>query len=178
MDDEPSTPGERRLARLVVGALVLFVAGLVGLVFLLVLLVTAVLFPEAVEFEGVAPVFWALLLMGPCAAVAMAVTVPARALVRASLKPSPALARVCDAVFGWLSAFLVGVMLLEWTPGVRAHSLLPAVAVATVGLVLEPLAGRLGGGGGSESGGSQDGGSQDGASGPGGGSPGGGGHAG
>ncbi|POX45142.1 hypothetical protein C3489_34865 [Streptomyces sp. Ru71] len=123
----------------------LFVAGLVGLVFLLVLLVTAVAFPDAVEFDGVLPVVWALLLMGPCAAVAMAITVPARALVRASLNPSPSVARVCDGVFGWLSAFLVGVMLLEWTPGVRAHSLLPAVAVATVGVLLEPLADRLGG---------------------------------
>ncbi|MFF9814326.1 hypothetical protein [Streptomyces sp. NPDC014006] len=146
MDDEPSTPGEKRLARLVVGGLVLFVAGLVGLVFLLVLLVTAAVFPDAVEFDGVLPVLWALLLMGPCAAVAMAITVPARALVRASLHPSPSVARVCDAAFGWLSAFLVGVMLLEWTPGVRAHSLLPAVAVATVGLLLEPLTDRLGDG--------------------------------
>ncbi|WP_177244559.1 hypothetical protein [Streptomyces sp. yr375] len=36
-------------------------------------------------------------------------------------------------------------MLLEWTPGVHAHSVLPAVAVATVGLVLEPLAKRVAG---------------------------------
>lgn len=148
MADEPSTPGEQRLARLVVGGLVLFVAGLVGLVFLLVLLLAAVFFPDAVEFDGVMPVLWALLLMAPCAAIALAITVPARALVRASLRPSTALSHVVDAVTGWLSAFLVGVMLLEWTPGVRAHSLWPAVAVATVGLVLDPLVTRLGGGGG------------------------------
>ncbi|SER54219.1 hypothetical protein SAMN04487983_101821 [Streptomyces sp. yr375] len=59
--------------------------------------------------------------------------------------PSPTTARLSDAAFGWLSAFLVGVMLLEWTPGVHAHSVLPAVAVATVGLVLEPLAKRVAG---------------------------------
>ncbi|MFI1167899.1 hypothetical protein ACH4UM_30950 [Streptomyces sp. NPDC020801] len=144
--DRPSTPGEKRLARAVVGGLVLFVAVLVGLVFLLVLLVTAALFPAAIEFDGVAPVFWALLLLSPCAAVAAAITVPARRLAHARLRPAPAGARVLDAVFGWLSAFLVGVMLLEWTPGVRAHSLLPAVVVATAGLALEPLVERLGAG--------------------------------
>jgi hypothetical protein len=145
MGDEPSTPGEKRLARAVVGALVLFVAALVGLVFLLVLLVTAAVFPGAIEFDGLAPVFWAVLLMAPCSAIAVAITVPARHLVRAALTPSPSIARITDAVFGWLSAFLVGVMLLEWTPGVHAHSVLPAVAVATAGLLLEPLAERLGG---------------------------------
>jgi hypothetical protein len=145
VDDEPSTPGEKRLARAVVGGLVLLVAALVGLVFLLVLLVTVAVFPGAVELDGLAPVFWALLLLAPCSVIAMAITVPARRLVHAMFTPSPAVARLSDTAFGWLSAFLVGVMLLEWTPGVHAHSVLPAVAVATVGLVLEPLVERLGG---------------------------------
>ncbi|MET8247432.1 hypothetical protein ABZV31_25230 [Streptomyces sp. NPDC005202] len=115
-----------------------------GLVFLLVLLVTAAVFPGTIEFDGLAPVFWALLLLAPYSAIAMSITVPTRRLVCASLPP---LTHRCPAgaAFGWLSAFLVGLMLLEWMPGVHAHSVLPAVVVATVGLLLEPLAQQLGG---------------------------------
>ncbi|WP_217206703.1 hypothetical protein [Streptomyces sp. AC550_RSS872] len=143
-DDEPSTDGEKRLARAVIGGLVLWVTAVVGLVMLLVLLITVAVFPGAIEIDGLASVFWALLLLAPCSAIAAAVTVPVRRLVRGSLAHSVPAARLTDAVFGWLSAFLVGVMLLEWTPGVRAHSVVPAVAVATAGLVMAPLAERAG----------------------------------
>ena len=144
VNGEPSTPGDKRLARAVVGGLLLLVTALVGLVFLLVLLITVAVFPEAVQLDGLTSLFWALLLLAPCSVIATAITVPARRFVRATLAPSPTAARASDAAFAWLSAFLIGVMLLEWTPGVHAHSVLPAAAVATVGLVLEPLAERLG----------------------------------
>lgn len=144
VDDEPSTPGEKRLAGAVVGGLVLLVMASVGLLFLLVLLVTVAVFPKAVELDGLTPLLWALLLLTPCSVIATAITLPARRLVRTWFTPPPTMARLSDAAFAWLSAFLVGVMLLEWTPGVHAHSVLPAVAVATVGLALEPIAERLG----------------------------------
>ncbi|MFE7166311.1 hypothetical protein [Streptomyces sp. NPDC057616] len=143
-DDEPSTAGEKRLAGAVVGGLVLLVTALVGLLFLLVLLVTVAVFPEAVELDGLSSLLWALLLLAPCSVIATAVTVPGRRLVRTWLATSPMVAHLSDAAFAWLSAFLVGVMLLEWTPGVHAHSVLPAVAVATVGLAVDPIAERLG----------------------------------
>ncbi|MEV5340995.1 hypothetical protein AB0K93_21355 [Streptomyces sp. NPDC052676] len=139
------TAGERRLARAVVAGLVLLVAALVGLVFLLLLLVTVAVFPGAIEIDGLTAVFWALLLLAPCSLLAAAVTVPVRHLVRGALgTASPTAARCTDAAFGWLSAFLVGVMLLEWTPGVHAHSVLPAVVVATAGVALAPLVERVG----------------------------------
>ncbi|MFJ3304641.1 hypothetical protein ACIPSA_16235 [Streptomyces sp. NPDC086549] len=43
-----------------------------------------------------------------------------------------------------MTYFIVGLMLLAWTPGVHAHSMTPALAVATAGLVFGLLAERLG----------------------------------
>ena len=143
-DDQPSTTSEKRLAGVVVGGLILIVTVSVGLLFLLVLLVTVAVFPKAVELDDLSSLLWAVLLLAPCSVIATAVTLPVRRLVRASLTPSATMARISDAAFTWLSAFLVGVMLLEWTPGVHAHSVLPAVAVATVGLALDPIAERWG----------------------------------
>ncbi|MFI6561538.1 hypothetical protein [Streptomyces sp. NPDC050534] len=144
VDERPSTPSEKRLARAVVGGLILIVTALVGLLFLLVLLITVAVFPQAVELDGLTSLLWALLLLAPCSVIATAITVPVRRLVRARLAPSATMVRISDAAFAWLSAFLVGVMLLDWTPGVHAHSILPAVAVATVGLVIDPVVKRWG----------------------------------
>lgn len=144
--DEPMTSGEKLLARAALGGVLSFAVVPVGLVLLLILLVTAALFPRAVELEGTAPVFWALLLLAPCSAIAMAVTMPVRHLVRAAfgLSLSPAIGNAVDAAFSWVTYFLVGLMLLAWTPGVDAHSMTPAVAVATAGVALGLLAERLG----------------------------------
>ncbi|MEU6364832.1 hypothetical protein ABZ876_03555 [Streptomyces sp. NPDC046931] len=143
-DDEPKTFGEKLLAGAVVGGLTLFAVVPVGLVYLLILLGTAAVFPQAIEFEGTAPVFWALLLLAPCVCLAMAITVPVRHLARASLRPSPAAGNMLDAACSWLTCFLVGLMLLTWTPGVHAHSMIPAVTVATASVVVGLLAERLG----------------------------------
>jgi hypothetical protein len=143
-DDRPSTTSEKRLAGAVVGGLILIVTALVGLLFLLVLLITVAVFPDAVELDGLGSLLWALLLLAPCSVIATAITVPVRRLVRARLAPFATMVRITDAAFAWLSAFLVGVMLLQWTPGVHAHSLLPAAAVATIGLVLDPVVQRWG----------------------------------
>ncbi|MEU6216471.1 hypothetical protein ABZ845_02955 [Streptomyces sp. NPDC047022] len=143
-DDEPMTSGEKLLARTALGGVLLFAVLPVGLMFLLVLLVTAALFPGAIELEGMAPVFWALLLLAPCSVIAMAITVPMRRLVRGAFSFSPAIGNAMDAAFSWVTYFVVGLMLLAWTPGVHAHSMMPAPAVATVGVVVGLLAERLG----------------------------------
>ncbi|GAA3071288.1 hypothetical protein [Streptomyces glomeratus] len=143
-DDGPKTFGEKLLAGAVVGGLTLFAVFPVGLIYLLILLGTAAVFPQAIELEGIAPVFWALLLLAPCVVLAMAITVPVRHLARASLRPSAAAGNVLDAACSWVTYFLVGLMLLAWTPGVHAHSMVPAVAVATAGVAVGLLAERLG----------------------------------
>ncbi|MFI6661336.1 hypothetical protein ACIBL8_38050 [Streptomyces sp. NPDC050523] len=144
VDDRPSTPSEKRLVRAVVGGLILIVTALVGLLFLLVLVITVAAFPKVVELDSPSSLLWALLLLAPCSVIASAITVPVRRLVRARFAPSATMVRISDAAFAWLSAFLVGVMLLDWTPGVQAHSILPAVAAATAGLLLDPLVERWG----------------------------------
>ncbi|MGW3202617.1 hypothetical protein [Streptomyces sp. NPDC001135] len=138
------TSGEKALARAVLGGVVLFAIVPVGLIYLLIILVTAALFPGEIELDGAAAVFWALLFLAPCSVIAMAVTMPVRHLVRGAFSVSPAAGHAVDAAFGWVTYFLVGAMLLAWTPGVHAHSLTPAVAVATAGVVFGLLAERLG----------------------------------
>ncbi|MFF1556015.1 hypothetical protein [Streptomyces sp. NPDC058279] len=142
-DDGPKTFGEKLLAGAVVGGLTLFAIVPVGLTYLLVTLGTAAAFPQAIELDGMASVFWALLLLAPCVLLAMGITVPVRHLARASLRPFAA-GGVLDAVCGWLTYFLVGLMLLAWTPGVHAHSTIPAVVVATAGVLVGLSAERLG----------------------------------
>ncbi|MEU8589514.1 hypothetical protein AB0C59_21320 [Streptomyces sp. NPDC048664] len=142
-DDEPKSLGDRLLAGAVIGGLVLLAVAAVALFFLLVLLGTAALFPQAIEFEGKAPVAWALVLLAPCACIAMAVAVPLRHLTRAALQPSPRVGNALDAACSWLACFLTGLMLLAWTPGVHAHSMIPAVVVATACALLGPAAERF-----------------------------------
>ena len=143
-DDEPMTTGEKLLARTALGGVLLFAILPVGLIFLLILLATAAFFPCEIELDGIAPVFWALLFLAPCAILAMAVTMPVRHLVRGAFSIPPAFDNAVDAAFSWVTYFLVGAMLLAWTPGVHADSLTPAVAVATAGVVFGLLAERLG----------------------------------
>ncbi|UXY28208.1 hypothetical protein [Streptomyces sp. HUAS TT20] len=143
-DDESMTSGEKLLARAALGGVLLLAVVPVGLIFLLILLVTAAIFPRAIELDGIAPIFWALLLLAPCSAIAMAITVPVRHLVRGAFNTSPAVGKGAEAAFSWVTYLLVGLMLLAWTPGVHAHSMTPALAVATAGLVFGLLAERLG----------------------------------
>ncbi|MCC5479892.1 hypothetical protein [Streptomyces barringtoniae] len=61
-----------------------------------------------------------------------------------AIRPSPAVGTMPDAACSWVTCFLVGLMLLTWTPGVHALSMTPAVAVATAGVVVGLPTERLG----------------------------------
>ncbi|MGW7386841.1 hypothetical protein [Streptomyces sp. NPDC054794] len=129
--------GQKALAAVAGAGVGLMAAGAVGVFLLIVVLATVAAFPGAIELDGMGAVFWAVLFAVPCALVSSAVLFPFRVLLRNTLGGEGPRATAVDYAVGWFRTFLTVALVLECTPGVHAHSLWPAVCVATLDALLE-----------------------------------------